>query len=137
MGLLNSIVGQVLGSSGGSGQSAYGGLIDAMGGLINNPQTGGLAGLIKTFEQNGLGGVVASWVGTGQNLPISPEQLQGVIGSAQVQEIARKLGMSPEQASGQLAELLPQVVDKLTPNGTVEEGGALGGLLDMFKGAVR
>lgn len=64
-----------------------------MGGLINKPQAGGLTGLIKSFEQNGLGGGVASWVGTGQNLPISPAQLQGVIGSAQVQEIAATMAI--------------------------------------------
>ncbi len=137
MGLLDSVIGQVLGSSSGAAGAAHGGLAQVIGGLINNPQTGGLAGLIKTFEQSGLGGVAASWVGTGQNLPISAEQVQAVIGSEQVQAIAQRLGLSPQAASGHLAEFLPQVIDKLTPNGTLPEGGALGGLLDMFKGAVR
>ncbi|MEY2842765.1 MAG: hypothetical protein RI920_802, partial [Pseudomonadota bacterium] len=76
MGLLDSIAGQVLGSlgNGGAANSAPGGLMDVVGNLLNNQQ-GGLSGLISAFEQNGLGNVVASWVGTGQNLPISAEQL--------------------------------------------------------------
>ena len=137
MGLLDSIAGQVLGSMSSSGDGRHAGLIEAIGGLVGNQQTGGLTGLISLFEQKGLGGVVASWVGTGQNLPISAEQLQSVLGNAQVQAIAQKLGFSPQEVSGHLAELLPQVVDKLTPNGTVPDGGALNSLLGMLKGTVR
>jgi uncharacterized protein YidB (DUF937 family) len=136
MGLLDSIAGQVLDSLSNSGGGQHAGLIEVIGGLVNNPQTGGLQGLISSFEQNGLGDVVASWVGTGQNLPISAEQLQSVLGNEQVQAIAQKLGFTPQEVSGHLAELLPQVIDKLTPGGTVPEGGELGGLLGMLKGAV-
>ena len=135
MGLLDSIAGQVLGSLSNSGDGRHAGLLEAIGGLVNNPQSGGLQGLITAFEQNGLGGVIASWVGTGQNLPISAEQLQSVLGNEQVEALAQKLGFTPQEVSGHLAELLPQVVDKLTPEGTVPEGGALGGLLGMLKGA--
>jgi uncharacterized protein YidB (DUF937 family) len=90
--------------------------------LINN-QPGGLGGLVQSFQQGGLGEVVNSWVSTGQNLPVSAEQLQSVLGGGQLQNIAAQLGVSPEQASGSLADLLPQVVDKLTPNGQLPEGG--------------
>lgn len=108
--------------------------MDVVGSLINNPQTGGLQGLIKSFEEKGLGGVAASWVGTGQNLPISAEQIQSVLGNEQVAAFAQKLGISPQDVSTHLAQLLPQVVDKLTPNGSIPEGGGgleqtLGGLL--------
>src|SRR5574343_476608 len=121
MGLLDSVVGAL-----GGGQSAGGnGLLEVAMQLLNNPQTGGLAGLVNSFQQGGLGEIVNSWVSTGQNLPVSAEQLQSVLGGGALQDIAAKLGVSPEQASGSLAELLPQVVDKLTPNGQLPEGGDL------------
>lgn len=103
--------------------------------LINNPQVGGLSGLIQQFQQGGLAEVVNSWVSTGQNLPISAEQIQGVLGSSKVQEIAAQLGLSSDQASGELAKFLPQVIDQLTPNGTVPQGGdLLTQGLDLLKG---
>lgn len=120
MGLLDSVVGALAGGqSGGSN-----GLMDVVMQLINN-QPGGLGGLVQSFQQGGLGEIVNSWVSTGQNLPVSAEQLQAVLGGGAMQDIAAKLGVSPEQASGSLADLLPQVVDKLTPNGQLPEGGDL------------
>src|SRR5258707_340066 len=83
MSLLESIAGQVLGSLSTSGDARHAGLVEAIGSLINQ-HPGGLAGLVSTFERNGLGGLVASWVGTGANLPISPGQLQSVLGSEQL-----------------------------------------------------
>lgn len=84
-----------------------------------NQHPGGLAGLIQTFHEKGLGDVVNSWVGTGQNLPISQEQIQQVLGSQQVQSLAAKVGISPETLTSQLSTLLPSLVDKVTPNGSV------------------
>jgi uncharacterized protein YidB (DUF937 family) len=92
--------------------------------MINN-QPGGLSGLVQQFHDKGLGGLVSSWVGTGQNLPISAEQIQHVLGSEQVKELAAKAGISPETASSHLAQLLPTLVDKLTPNGQVPESSSL------------
>ena len=132
MGLLDSLAGQVLGSLSNSGDARHAGLLEAIGGLINQ-HPGGLAGLISTFERSGLGVVAASWVGTGANLPISPEQLQSVLGSTQLDSIARSLGFAPHEASGHLAELLPQVIDKLTPQGTLPEAGGLGALLGSLR----
>ena len=66
---------------------------------------------------------MTSWVGTGQNLPISAEQIQNVLGSERVKQFAAKAGISPEVASSKLAELLPAVVDRLTPDGKAPEGG--------------
>jgi uncharacterized protein YidB (DUF937 family) len=88
-------------------------------------QPGGLSGLIQSFHDKGLGGLAASWVGTGQNLPISADQIQHVLGSTQVQALAAKAGISPEVTSSQLAQLLPTLVDKLTPNGQVPPQGNL------------
>lgn len=121
MGLFDSVVGALAGGqSGGDNQ-----LLNIVMQLINNPQTGGLGGLVQSFQQGGLGNIVNSWVSTGQNLPISAEQIQAVLGGGKLQEIAAQLGVSTEQASGGLADLLPQLVDKLTPNGQVPEGGDL------------
>ena len=94
---------------------------------------GGLAGLVSTFQEKGLGGVASSWVGTGSNLPISASQIASVLGSGQVADIASKLGVTSGDASGQLASLLPQVVDKLTPGGEIDEG-AMGKGMDLLKG---
>ena len=69
--------------------------------------------------------VGTSWVGTGQNLPISAEQIQHVLGSEQVKELAAKAGISPEAASSHLAQLLPMLVDKLTPNGQVPQTSSM------------
>ena len=121
MSLLDSVVGALAGGQSDGSSS----LMNVVLQLINNPQTGGLGGLVQAFEQGGLGSVVNSWVSTGQNLPMSAEQIKAVLGGGKLQEIASQLGISPDQASGSLAELLPKVVDHLTPNGQLPEGGNL------------
>lgn len=128
MGLLDGLAGQVLGSLSSNSGTTHGGLVEAIGNLINQ-HPGGLAGLVGEFERGGLGAVAASWVGTGANLPITPEQLQSVLGSQQLQSIGASLGFTPQQVSSHLAELLPQVIDKLTPNGSLPTQGGLGSLL--------
>lgn len=92
--------------------------------LLCNRQ-GGISGLLRMFQQNGLGHIVSSWIGTGENTPISSEQIQRVLGEEQVQAFAEKAGIAPEAASSQLAAILPGIVDKLTPNGEVPQGGDL------------
>ncbi|QSA98328.1 YidB family protein [Methylococcus sp. EFPC2] len=134
MGLIDSIVGQVGDALSNTDNSNQGGLLEVVAGLINNPETGGLQGLINTFNEKGLGETIASWVGTGQNLPISGEQVQAALGSERVQAIAEKLGLSSADASGGLASLLPQLIDKLTPNGQLPEGGLLEQGLALLKG---
>jgi uncharacterized protein YidB (DUF937 family) len=112
--------------------------------MINN-QPGGLSGLVQQFHDKGLGGLVSSWVSTGQNLPISADQLQHVLGSQQVTELAAKAGISPEMASSHLTQLLPMLIDKLTPNGQLPDASAastssssmLEAGLDMLKGLGR
>jgi uncharacterized protein YidB (DUF937 family) len=88
--------------------------------MINN-HPGGLPGLLQSFHEKGLGDVFSSWVGTGQNLPISAEQIQSVLGSDQVKQLAAKAGISPDLAGSSLAQLLPTLVDKLTPNGQIPQ----------------
>jgi len=104
-----------------------------------NSQPGGLSGLLQQFHDKGMGSLVSSWVGTGQNLPISADQLQHVLGSEQVKELAAKAGISPETASSHLSQLLPMLIDHLTPNGQVaatstSTSSMLEAGLDMLKG---
>ena len=118
MGLLDSLLG---GLGGKSQQPATGGT-DAIAGVLSAvlAQNGGVQGLMSKFSQGGLGEVFSSWVGTGENQPVSPSQVQSVLGSEQVQALAAKLGIDPAMASGLLAQYLPKVVDKLTPAGQVD-----------------
>ncbi len=133
MGLFDAIVGQVGDMLSGAG-GQQGGLMGALAALINNPETGGIPGLIERFKEKGMGDIIASWIGTGEKLPISGEQVQSVFGSEQVQAIAQKLGMSSSETSDGLASLLPQVIDKLTPGGQVPEGGMLEKGLAILQG---
>jgi uncharacterized protein YidB (DUF937 family) len=121
MGLLDNIEGQALNRMTGGSSNP---LVSAVLQMIQN-QPGGLQGLIQCFHQNGLGGLISSWVGTGQNQSMSPDQVQQVLGSNTLQQVAEKAGISPDQAKSSLAELLPNVVDKLTPNGQVPEHSSL------------
>ena len=90
-----------------------------------NSQPGGISGLVQQFHDKGLGGLVTSWVGTGQNLPISADQLQHVLGSEQVKELAAKAGISPDAVTSHLSQLLPGLIDKLTPNGQVPQSSSI------------
>lgn len=95
---------------------------------------GGLQNLISQFGAKGLGDVIGSWVSTGKNLPISPEQIKDVLGDDTVKNIASKLGIDSGALTSQLSNLLPDVVDKLTPNGKVPEGDILSQAGDLLGG---
>ena len=124
MGLFDDVLSMA--GMGGSAQSQqHAGTLSMIMEFINSPQVGGIAGLQRMFEQKGLGGVVSSWIGTGQNLPISPDQLHNVLQSGALQELAAKSGMDTSQLAGLFSQLMPHVVDKLTPNGQVPDAGAL------------
>jgi uncharacterized protein YidB (DUF937 family) len=97
-------------------------------------QSGGLNGLISQFTSKGLGDVVGSWVGTGKNLPVSKDQIQSVLGADQIKNIASKLGIGTNEVTSQLSNLLPQVVDKLTPDGKVPEGDIMSKGMEMLGG---
>ncbi len=115
MGLLDSILGAV-----GKGDTSGGAnpLMGALGGLL--AQNGGLQGLANKFSQSGQGDKFSSWVGTGENQPISSNQIQQALGSDQVRAIAGRMGVDPNVASNFLAEYLPKIVDKLTPAGKID-----------------
>ena len=116
MGLLDSILGAVSGKGDTSGGANA--LVGILGGLLT--QSGGLQGLANKFAQSGQGNAFQSWVGMGENQPISNNQIQNALGSEQVKALAAKMGIDPAQASSFLAEYLPKVVDKLTPAGKID-----------------
>ena len=129
-----SFLDQALGALAGGQSGGNSALLQSVLQLVNNPQNGGLEGLIQSFQQGGLGEIVNSWLSTGQNLPISAEQIQSVLGDSSLSGLAAQLGVSPEQASGSLADMLPQLIDQLTPNGQMPQGGdLLTQGLDMLK----
>ncbi len=84
---------------------------------------GGLGDLIGRFTQGGMGNVIGSWIGSGQNAPISGDQLSSVLGADTIGQIAAQLGLSRGDAAGQLSQMLPEVVDRLTPDGEAPSGG--------------
>ncbi len=133
MGILNEVVKGLAGKVLGGGAGTQNPLLDMALGLLTNPQTGGLGGLMETFKSKGLNDIMSSWVSTGQNLPISGNQIQDVLGSGLIQQFAKKLGASGEEVSGGLASLLPEIIDKLTPNGTLPGGDALDQGLNKLK----
>jgi uncharacterized protein YidB (DUF937 family) len=116
MGLLDSILSAVSGR----GDTSSGGnqLLGVLSGLL--AQSGGLQGLASKFSQSGQGDAFSSWVGMGENQPVSSNQVQEALGSDQIRAIATKMGVDPNLASQFLAEYLPKIVDKLTPTGKVD-----------------
>ena len=139
MGLLDSVLGSVIGQVAGGRQGGGAGadiLMQVMGGLLN--QGGGLGALLQQLQKGGLGEVAASWVGTGHNLPVSADQLQSVLGGDQIGALAQQAGLSQGDLMGQLAHMLPQVVDRLTPNGQLpaSDGADLSGMLSSVLGGL-
>ena len=155
MGLLDSVLSAAASSMRGGNQQqpqagGLGGMLGGLGGLGallpviagmlgSNSQSGGLGGLLEKFNQAGMGDAAKSWVGHGENAPISGDQLGQVLGGDMMGDIAAKLGLSHGDAAGQLANVLPGLIDKLTPHGQVPAGG-LGSsddLMGMLGGLLR
>ena len=130
MGFLGNLATKELGNLGGG----KGALVMAIVQMLQNRQ-GGIQGLMQAFQQHGMGDAVQSWIGTGQNQQVSPEQVNQALGHDQVQEVAQQAGVSHEEASSGIAALLPQIVDKLTPNGQVpQQGDLMSKGMEMLKG---
>ena len=135
MGLLDGLIGNVVDSMlrGNQAQDSLGSVLAGLGGgnqsqsgnlllqvvLSMLQQNGGLEGVLGKFRQGGLAQQADSWVSTGQNMNISADQLQQVFGSSTISDLASRLGMSEGQASSTMAQLLPDVINQLTPEGQV------------------
>jgi uncharacterized protein YidB (DUF937 family) len=124
-GLVGSVLGKVMGDKAGMAQVA----------MDMFRTNGGVGGLLEKFKAGGLGDAAASWVGKGENIPVSADQISSVLGEGAIADMAAKFGIDPATLSAQIAEHLPTVVDKLTPDGEVgaDSGSMLGSIMGMFK----
>ena len=139
MGLLDALIGNVLGSAlgGNQRQDPLGSVLGGLGGRSQGQggnmllqvllsllqKNGGLEGVLGRLRQGGLGQQADSWVGTGQNMNISPDQLQQIFGSSTISDLAAQLGIPEEETGSRMAGLLPEVINQLTPQGQVPENG--------------
>ena len=126
MGLLDAILGGLTGGGAGQSTGTFGMRAQGQNPLLQIAlqmlqQNGGLQGILGKFQQAGYGEQAQSWIGTGRNLPIDPGALSQIFGHGQVDEIAQQLGVSHQEAAGQLAQTLPDVVDRMTPEGRVPD----------------
>jgi uncharacterized protein YidB (DUF937 family) len=134
MGLFDQLLGGIVGQLGSGQQKSS--LINLATSVIQN-QPGGLSGLLQQFKTAGLGEHADSWVGTGENKPVSPDQVSSALGASNIAAMAQKLGINAQTASAGLAALLPVIIDKLTPQGKVEAGADLGSKLAELKAKLK
>jgi uncharacterized protein YidB (DUF937 family) len=145
MGLLDSVLGGMLGGGQQQQQGGAGALINIIAGMLANQGgggaggLGGLAGLAEQFQRGGMGDVMSSWIGKGENLPIAPDQLGDVLGGDLLGKLTQQTGMGQGDLLGQLSQLLPQMVDKSTPDGAIPAGGLgdIGAILGKLGGLGR
>ena len=107
MGLMDGILGGAVGA----------GMASVVHNLIE--KHGGLQGIVAQFEQQGLGATIKSWIGTGPNQPIAPAQVQQALGADAIKDLAAKTGISTTDLLAKLSVILPEAIDKMTPNGTI------------------
>ena len=110
MGMLDGVLGGIVGA----------GMVSVVNNILE--KHGGLQGVVNEFERNGLGSTVKSWVGTGPNKPISSDEVHKALGPDLLQQLAAKSGLSVQDLAQKLSQVLPQAVDRLTPDGTVPKG---------------
>jgi uncharacterized protein YidB (DUF937 family) len=133
MGMLEDMMGKMGGQAPGAGAGAGGGqgaLVQAVLGMLAG---GGLQSILQGFNSNGLGQILQSWIGTGANQPVTPDQVRQSLGEERISQLAQQTGMEQSTVASQLSQLLPGLVDKLTPNGQLPEGGALEQGLGMLR----
>ena len=147
MGLLDSVLGAALGGGNNAGGGAQGALLNAVIGMLSQGGgaaggLGGLGGLVSAFTKGGMGEAVNSWVGHGANMPVSADQVTSALGSDTIGNLAQQLGMGHGDVAGQLSQMLPGLVDKLTPGGQIPHGdvagmGGLGDIAGMLGGLLK
>ena len=142
MGLLDQVLGGLLGGSGGGASPMQGVLMSLLGGgqqggmmganqgmgaqgTSGQGMSGGLGGLLSSFQQAGLGHIAESWIGNGPNQSVSPQQLQSVLGDNQVQNMAQQAGLPQQDFLSQLSQHLPNAVNGMTPNGQLPDEGSM------------
>ncbi len=140
MSLFNSLVQTALQSAlGGNSETAQNQTQNIVQGVVNMLQSdsvGGVEGLVNKFKASGLGDVVSSWVGTGENKSVSPEQVVEVLGQEQVDELAQQAGIPEEKGASVLSQILPSIIDKFTPGGEILNKENLGTVAKVVLGGV-
>ena len=122
MGLFDEIIGGVMNNALGQGQSQL--LPALLAQLLGQTNLGNVGGLLNQLQRAGLGNEVASWLGNGANMPLSPGQLRSALGDDQLQQMTQASGLPLDKLLALLAQHLPQTVDRMSPNGTLEEPAA-------------
>ncbi len=113
-------------SSGKSGDGGLGSVLDLVGG-----EKGGLNSITDMFSNNGMGDLVNSWIGKGENKSVDAGQIEKVLGAEKIQKLANKNGIDFGSAAGLIAQFLPMIIDKITPDGILPSGDGFN--LDMLK----
>lgn len=131
MSLLDNLMSAVGGHAGGNDVL---GLVES---IMGQGAAGGVGGLVDAFQKGGLGELAQSWVGHGDNLPVSADQIQAVLGSGVIGQFAEKLGVDPQMGAAKLAEILPGLVDHLTPGGQLPTEGLPGAVGDLLGGFLK
>ncbi len=134
MGILDNIMGQKNTAEGGTRTA----VVSALMSLLANQNQGGLSNLVQRFAGSGLGDIVNSWVGTGPNKPVTPQQVEQGLGSDTINQVSSQSVVPPEEVKTHLAQVLPQLVDRLTPQGNVppeqQQNSLLSQGMSMLKG---
>lgn len=110
-------------------------LVGNLMGKMGGPQGAQLNGLLDQLSSSGLGDQVQSWVGSGDNAQVTPEQLTQALGAQQLDQVAQQTGIAPEVAAQDLASVLPQLVNAATPDGKMPDSPDIGALLQQLMAA--
>jgi uncharacterized protein YidB (DUF937 family) len=136
MSLFSDLLKGAVGGSAGDSEQQSAGLVEGL--LDMMQQEGGVDGVSRIFESRGLGAQSTSWIGTGQNRSITPDQLLGALGQDRVGALSSRAGLSAALGAGAIAAILPALIDKLTPDGRAPQAGELqqkrGSILDEILG---
>jgi len=138
MGLLGNLLAAAENSSTAPASDAsagiHQGLLDHVLGVVGNPATGGLGGLVEKLKAGGLESQVSSWIGNGPNQAVSADQIQSALGNQHIQELAQKFGLPPSEVSSHLSQILPEVISHLSSNGSVPDHGAVQSAIGLLRG---
>jgi len=139
MGVFDALLRDALGSEASDPVDQSRSLVEGLVSMLQEPQVGGVDGLARMFAQRGLGGEASSWIGTGRNRPITPDQVTETLGTQRVASLSSRMGLGTIAGAAAIAALLPTLIDKLTPEGRAPQTSSLGGLLGgLFgRGAAR
>jgi len=137
MSILNQVLGMAVNQMMGGQRQAASPMVGLITAMLTNQQSGGLTGLLGQLAAGGLSQQVETWIGTGGNAPVTPQQLQQALGQNRVQEMSQQSGLPTDQLLGGLAQYLPNLVDGLTPNGHVPAPSVVQEMLAMFTNQTR